>query len=122
MGLEEFNRVLKEVEILKLKEAVRFGIESEIPLIKYNDFLFTLSCIVDACDMNTPTCDDITVFKQGIYNKNPSGVHLVDVVQMSIYERRNHRGELQHVVQRHKCCKYCLRDDVRRFGFTLPLV
>ena len=37
-GLEEFNKVLTDDDISKLKEAVRVGIESEIPIIKYNDF------------------------------------------------------------------------------------
>jgi hypothetical protein len=38
MGLEEFNRVLTDDEILKLKEAIRVGIESVTPLTEYNDF------------------------------------------------------------------------------------
>ena len=72
--------------------------------------------------MDTPTNDVITLFKQVISNKHPSGFTLADVVQMSVDKRRKHRGELQHVVQRHNFCKYCLRDDVCRFGFTPPLV
>ena len=83
--------------------------------------MFTLSCIVDACDMKLPTRDVIIVFKQEISNKNPSGVPLADIVRMSVDERRKHRGELQHAAQRHKCCKYCVRDGVCRFGFPLPL-
>ena len=76
---------------------------------------FTLSCIVDAVDMKSPTRDISTVFKYGISNKHPCGVPLADVVQMSIEERTKYRGELYHAVQRHKCCKYCLRDGVSRF-------
>ena len=120
--LEEFNRLLTDDEILKLKEVVRVGIESEIPLINYNDLLFTLSCIVDAVDMKSPSRDVSTVFKQGISNKHPCGVPLSNVVQMSVNEHRKHRGELQHTLQIHKYCNYCLRDGVGRFGFPLPLV
>ena len=38
MGLYELIRVLTDDKILKLKEAVRVGIESEIPLMNYNEF------------------------------------------------------------------------------------
>ena len=72
--------------------------------------------------MKSPTRDVSTVFKQGISNKHPCGVPLADVVQMSLDERKKHRVDLQHAVQRHKCCKYFLRDGVCRFGFPLPLV
>ena len=122
IGLEEFNRELTGVKILKLKEVVRVGIESEIPLIKYNNFLFTSSCIVEACDMKSPTRDVKTVCKQGIYNKHPSEFSLADNVRMSVDERIKHKGELQNAVKRHNCCMYCLRDAVCRFGFPLPLI
>ena len=101
---------------------VRVGIESEIPFIKYTDFLFNLSCLVDPCDMNAPKRDISTVFKHGISNKNPSGVTLVDVVQMSVDECRKHMGELHHNVQKHTCCMYFLRHGLCRFGFPLPIV
>ena len=64
MGLEEFNRVPTDDNILKLKEAIRVGIESEIPLINYNNFLFTSSCRFDSVDMKSLTRDIRTVFKQ----------------------------------------------------------
>ena len=85
-------------------------------------FLFSLSCLVYACDMNVPTRDVNTLFKQVISNTHPSGVPFADIVCMSADERRKHRGELQHAIQRHKCCNYCLRDNVCSFGFPLPLV
>ena len=85
------NKELTEVEILKLKEAVRVGIESEIPLIKYIIFLFTLSCIVGAFDMSAPTHDVSTVFNCGISNTHQSGFPLADVVQISLDERKKHR-------------------------------
>ena len=92
MGLDEFNRLLTDDKILKLKEVIQVEIESEMPLIKYNAFLFTLSCIVDAVDMKSRTRDVITVFKQVIYNKHSSGFPLADVVKMSADEHIKHKG------------------------------
>ena len=68
---------------MKLKEEIRVGIESDIPLINYNDFLFNSSCRVDAVDMKSHTRDISIVFKQGISNKNPCGVSLTDVDSMT---------------------------------------